>query len=125
KAKGSSSCGNFLGADRQFLYDDNGRAGCVCQQLWLSIYQTNVTGVNVLRLCADAATPTGKSRRVMLAEVGKRFDSLLGGAWIKDDLDEAQEAVVFDDELEGHKILRSKVKEFKVQCLNPAMQLIS
>ena len=50
------------------------------------------------RLRADAVAPTTEVRRIVLTEMGKRLDTFFGGAWIENNLNEAQEAVVFDDE---------------------------
>ena len=50
------------------------------------------------RLRADGITPTTEVRCIVFTKMGKRLDTFFGGTWIEDNLNEAQEAVVFDDE---------------------------
>src|SRR5262245_8832265 len=99
-------CRYFFRADHEFFdYEDAG-AGSVRQQLGLIAYEVNRRRVNVLRLRADAVAPTSEVRRIVLTEMGKRLNTFFGSTWIEDNLNEAKEAVVFDDEFETrHKFL--------------------
>ena len=91
-----SSCSPTVSSS---TYDD-ARAGSVRQQLGLVVCKVNVARVNILRLRANGIAPTLEVRRIMFTKMGKRSDTLFGGAWIEHNLNEAKEAVVLDDEFE-------------------------
>jgi hypothetical protein len=113
-----SGYGDFFGAYRQLFDDNDIGAGNVRQQLRLIGYELNVAGVDVGRLRADFLAPAGKVRRVVLAEMRKRFDALFRSRWVEDDLNEPEKTVVFDDELHGYR-MRFKVQRSKVQRFEP------
>src|SRR5262245_53600036 len=104
-------CRYFFRADHEFFdYEDAG-AGSVRQQLGLIAYEANLSRVNVLRLRADAVAPAAEVRRIVFTEMGKRLNTFFGSTWVEDNLNEAKEAIVFDDEFKTeHKFL------FKVPC---------
>src|SRR5215813_3670000 len=105
-------CRYFSRADHEFLDHEDAGCGSVRQQLGLIAYEMNLSRVNVLRLRADAVAPTSEVRRIVFTEMGKRLNTFFGSAWIEDNLNEAKEAIVLDDEFERHKKLRSKVQPF-------------
>src|SRR5262249_15194993 len=97
-------CRYFSRADHEFLDHEDAGCGSVRQQLGLIAYEMNLSRVNVLRLRADAVAPTSEVRRIVFTEMGKRLNTFFGSAWIEDNLNEAKEAVVLDDEFKtrGH-----------------------
>ena len=60
--------------------------------------ETNTRRIDISCLRADLVAPALKIRRVVLAKMRERFESLLRSGWIEDNLDQAEETVVFDDE---------------------------
>ena len=97
--------------------------GSICQQLGLIVDKANVGRINILRLRADAIAPAAEVRRVVLAEMGKGVDALFRRARIEDNLDEAEKAVVFDDEFnfDDGMVQWFNVQKFKVSNRFPTL----
>ena len=64
----------------------------------LVVDETNIRRIDISCLRANLVAPAEKIRRVVLAKMRERFESLLRSGWIEDNLDQAEETVVFDDE---------------------------
>jgi hypothetical protein len=63
----------------------------------------NLGRENVRRLCANALAPAKEIRRVVFAEMREGVEPLFRRVRIQNDLDETQEAIVFNDEFHDIK----------------------